>query len=75
MTIYIFDDFCIERVTGHGHSLYIGCSISDLCCKVFVGIHTYYESRTVVESQNIDGQQIDSLSGYSEAGIRNIYVN
>ena len=44
-------------------------------CKVFVGIHTFYESRTVVESQNIDGQQIDSLSGYSEAGIRNIYVN
>ena len=44
-------------------------------CKVFVGIHTFYESRTVVESQYIDGQQIDSLSGYSEAGIRNIYVN
>ena len=69
MTIYIFDDFCIERVTGRGHN------ISDLCCKVFVGIHTFYESRTVVESRYIDGQQINSLSGYSEAGIRNIYVN
>ena len=69
MTIYIFDDFCIERVTGRGHN------ISDLCCKVFVGIHTFYESRTVVESRYIDGQQINSLSGYSEAGIRNIYVD
>lgn len=57
MTIYIFDDFCIERVTGRGHN------ISDLCCKVFVGIHTFYESRTVVESRYIDGQQINSLSG------------